>query len=245
MKTSKLYLSGLAAVVIFTFSQQTFAQDFYSSPGYTRLIDNLITNYIWDSSMKRYTGNSTNKNARGSGVSKSTSSSQSQPYVVPAYRRYPAVQFKSTGTRLTLQEYLDSVNNSPQEKAELKELVLKIFKEYEAAAATKGLQNDWALAYVSFVGLNKLVYYGVMEKPIIPFEQNVGVRDVVAEYATDHGTFNNVTDRKKQELYEFLVMFGGLTYHMCEKARREANWEELKNCKVAAAQNLRLVGITP
>src|SRR5215210_7504405 len=135
MKTTKLYLIGLAATMLFTFSQQTFAQDFYSSPGYTRLIDNLVTNYIWNSSMKRYTGNSTNKNPGGSGASQSRSSSQSAPYEVPAYRRYPAVQFKPTGTRLTLQEYLDSVNASPQDKAELKELVLKIFKEYETAAA--------------------------------------------------------------------------------------------------------------
>ena len=122
---------------------------------------------------------------------------------------------------------------------------MKIFKEYETAAAAKGLPNDWALAFVSFVGLNMDVYNGITEKPIIPFEQNVGVRDVVAEYATDHGTFNNVTDRKKQELYEFLVMFGGLTYHMCEKAGREKNAEELKNCKVAAAANLKIVGIKP
>ena len=239
MKPTKLYLIGLAAVMTFTFSQQTFAQDFYSSPGWVNTIATIQENQI----IKNALGNT--KNNGRSGVSKSTSSSESAPYEVPAYRRYPAVQFKSTGTRLTLQEYLDSVNASPEDKAELKELVLKIFKEYEAAAATKGLQNDWALAYVSFVGLNKLVYYGVMEKPIIPFEQNVGLRDVVAEYATDRGIFNNVTDRRKQELYEFLVMFGGLTYHMCEKARREGNSEELKNCKLAAAQNLKLVGIKP
>ena len=244
MRTTKLYLISLAATMIFTFSQQTFAQDFYSSPGYSRMIDNLLTNSIWNSSMKRYTENYT-KNKGNSGVSQSKSSSTSEPYEVPAYRRYPAVQFKPTGTRLTLQEYLDSVNASPQDKAELKELVLKIFKEYETAAAAKGLPNDWALAFVSYVGLNLHVYHGITEKPIIPFEQNVGVRDVVAEHATDNGIFNKVTDRKKQEQYEFLVMFGGLTYHMCEKAGREKNSEELKNCKLAAAANLKLVGVKP
>lgn len=241
MKTSKLYLSGLAVVMIFTFSQQIFAQDFYSSPGWINTIATIQENQY----VKNALGIGNNKNNRSSGVFQSRSSSQSEPYEVPAYRKYPAVQFKSTGTRLTLQEYLDSVNSSPQEKAELKELVLKIFKEYEAAAAAKGLPNDWALAFVSYVGFNMHVYSGATEKPIIPFEQNVGVRDVVAEYATDHGIFNNVTDRKKQELYEFLVMFGGLTYHMCEKVRREANAEEMKNCKLAAAQNLKIVGIKP
>ena len=242
MKTTKLSI-GLVAVMILTLSQQTFAQDFYSSPGWINTIATIQENQLIKNALGM--GNTKNKNNGRSGASQSRSSSPPEPYEVPAYRRYPAVQFKSTGTRLTLQEYLDSVNASPQDKAELKELVLKIFKEYETAAAAKGLPNDWALAFVSYVGLNMHVYQGITEKPIIPFEQNVGVRDVVAEQATDHGIFNNVTDRKKQELYEFLVMFGGLTYHMCEKAGREKNLEELKNCKLAAAQNLKLVGIQP
>ena len=181
----------------------------------------------------------------GSDVSTTDSSSQSTPPVVPEYRRYPAVQFKSTGTLLTLQEYLDAVQISQEDKIELKELILKIFKEYETAAAAKGYPNDWALAYVSFVGLNNHVYHGNTGKPIIPFEQNVGLRDVVAEHATDNGIFNNVTDQQKQELYELLVMIGGLTYHLYEKASKEKNVEEIKNLQLSAAQNLKLIGVGP
>ena len=244
MKRAKLYSIGLTALIMFAVPEQTFAQlaDFYSSSGYSNYINNLIANSIWNSSMERYT----KMNKGGSGSSRSTTSRQtSRPDEVPAYRRYPAVQFKSTGTRLTLNEYLDSVNISPQDKAELKELVLDIFKKYETEAAAKGYPSDWALAFVSYVGLNSLVYHGITEKPILPFEQNVGLRDVVAESATDNGIFNNVTDRKKQELYELLVMVGGLTYHFYEKALREKNAEELKNSKLQAAQNLRMVGIKP
>ena len=124
-------------------------------------------------------------------------------------------------------------------------MVLDIFKKYETEAAAKGYPSDWALAFVSYVGLNSLVYHGITEQPILPFEQNVGLRDVVAESATDNGIFNNVTDRKKQELYELLVMVGGLTYHFYEKALREKNAEELKNSKLQAAQNLRIVGLKP
>ena len=243
MKMTKLSSLGLVAIMIFTFSQKAFAQvDFYSSPNYSNFINNLISNSIWNSSMANYTKQ---KNIRSSGVSKSKSSNQPSTYEVPAYRRYPAVQFKSTGTRLKLQEYLESVGGSRQDQAELRELVLGIFNKYETEAAAKGYPNDWALAYVSYVGLNSHVYYEIREKPIIPFEQNLGLRDVVAEYATDNGIFNNVTDRRKQELYELLVMFGGLTYHFYEKALRENNAEELKNSKLAAAQNLKLMGIKP
>jgi hypothetical protein len=244
MRTAKHYSIGLIAIIVFTIPPQTFAQmaDFYSSPGYSTLINSLITNEIWNASMSRYTKQGTRRN---SGDSRSASSRQVTQPEVPAYRRYPVVQFKSTGTRLTLQEYLDSVNISPQDKAELKELVLGIFKKYESEAAAKGYPNDWALAYVSYVGLNSHVYHGKTDKPIILFEQNIGLRDVVAEFAADNGIFNNVTDRKKQELYELLVMLGGLTYHFYEKARAENNAEELKNAQIAAAHNLKLVGIKP
>ena len=242
MKTTKLYLIGLLGLIIFGVSGQAFGQmaDFYSSPGYSNMISTMIDNKIWQASMENYT-----KNYKGSQRSSQRSSSQAPTNEVPAYRRYPAVQFKSTGTRVTLQEYLDSVNISPRDKAELKDLVLGILNKYETEAAAKGYPNDWALAFVSYVGLNSHIYNGRIEKPIIPFEQNLGLRDVVAEYATDHGIFDSVTDRKKQELYELLVMVGGLTYHFYEKAVRENNVEEIKNCKLLAENNLKLVGIRP
>lgn len=246
MKTAKPHVVCLIAILILlSFPQEGFAQlaDFYTSPGYSTYINGLITNSIWKSSMERYTktyqGRSTTSR-RPSG-----SSSPASPPLVPAYRRYPAVQFKSSGTRLTLQEYLDAVNISTADKTELKQLVLKIFKDYEAEAAAKGYPNDWALAFVSYVGLNSHVYHGRREKPIIPFEQNVGLRDVVAEYATDNGIFNNVSDRQKQELYELLIIMSGLTYHFYEKALRENNVEELNSIKQTAAENLRRVGTRP
>ena len=247
MRTTKLYSIGMAAVMIFTFSQQTFAQlvDFYTSPGYTKMIDNLMTNYIWNASMERYTKNYTNKNTGGSGVSQSKSSSPSKPYEVPAYRRYPAVQFKPTGTRLMLQELADTFGKTPQDKADWKELISETLNKYEAAARAKGYPNDLALAYVSYVGLNKLVYHGVTEEPIIPFEQNIGLRDVVAELATDHGIFSKYTDREKQILYELFVVYGAVTYHLYEKALKEKKTEGIKNAKLLAAQNLESARIKP
>lgn len=247
MKTAKLYSIGLVAVMIFTFSQQTFAQlvDFYSSPGYTAMINNMISNSIWNSSMERYTKNYPNKNTGSSGVSQSKSSSQSSPPEVPAYRRYPAVQFKPTGTRLMVQEVADTFGKTPQDKAEWKELISGVLDKYEAAARAKGYPNDLALAYVSFVGLSKLMYHGITEKPIIPFEQNIGLRDVVAEYAADHALFDKYTDREKQVLYELFVIYGAVTYHLYEEALKEKKAEEIKNAKIAAAQNLEFASIKP
>lgn len=238
MRTTKFYSIAIIAIVVFSFSQQSFAQlgniHIYNSPGYINTINTALSNSVMTSHMKK----------GSSGVSKSKSSGQSASYEeVPAYRKYPAVQFKSTGTRLTLQEYLALVQLSPQDKAELKIMILELFKLYESQPAAKSYPNDWALAFVSYVGLNSHIYHGRTEKPTIPFEQNVGVRDVIAEYATDNGIFNNVTDRQKQELYELLVMTGGLTYYYYRKALSENNAEDIKALKLQAAQNLKLVGI--
>ena len=239
MKTIILSL-GMVVLVMLAATQPSFAQAY--GQAYQSFINTLITNKIWEGSMKNYT-----KDSRGrSGASTSGSTSgKATTYEVPAYRKYPAVQFKSTGTRLILQEYVDSVTGTSQDKAEAKELMLGILSKYETAAAAKGYPNDLALALVSYIGLNNLVYNGKTEELIIPFEQNLGMRDVVAKNATDSGILANYTDQKKQEIYEFLVMFGGLTYQLCEKARKENNAEELKNCKLAAAQNLKLLGIEP
>ena len=226
---------GVVVLAMLAASQPTFAQAY--GQAYQSFINTLITNKIMESSMKNYPKD----NSRSSG---SSASSSSRPPEVPAYRKYPVVQFEPTGTRLILQEYLDGVTGTSQDKAEAKELVLGILSGYETAAAAKGLPYDLALATVSYIGLNRHVYSGA-EGPIIPFEQNVGVRDVLAESMTKSGVFANYSDQKKQEIYEFLVIFGGLTYQLCDKARKEKNAEELKNCKIASAQNLKFMGIDP
>src|SRR5690348_3748498 len=128
MKSITLYSICLFTIMITSYSQGASAQlaNFYSSPNYSNFINNMISNSIWQSSMDKYT----KQNRGSSGVFRSDSSRHSLPIEVPEYRKYPAVQFKSTGTRLTMQEYLDAVENSPEEKAELKELILKIFSKY-------------------------------------------------------------------------------------------------------------------
>ena len=92
---ARVFSIGFIAVVVFTFSQHSFAQlvNIYNSTGWVNTIANIQENQI----VKNALGNTKNKNSGSSSDSRSTSSSQSEPYVVPAYRRYPAVQFKSTG----------------------------------------------------------------------------------------------------------------------------------------------------
>lgn len=90
MKTTKLFSIGLVAIMIVSFSEQTFAQlvDFYSSPNYSNFINTLQANNILKSSTANYTKE---KNKENFGLSKSESPGQASPPEVLAYRRYPAV----------------------------------------------------------------------------------------------------------------------------------------------------------
>ena len=233
------YSIGLVVLMMFTFSQQASAQD-YSF--YNQMFSNMLSDKIWDNIYKQSSPgySAARKNSARSGSTGRTSTNE-----VPAYRQYPKVQFKSTGTRLTVNEFAELIDPVPADRPETRRMLSGILEKYEAAAAAKGYPNDLALAIVSYIGLNAHVYSGSAEKPIVPFEQNVGLRDTIAEAFTDNGTFNNKTDQEKQKMYEVLVMISGLTYHFHEKAIREKNAEELKTCKLAAKQNLERFGIKP
>lgn len=237
MKTAKFYSIGIIAIMVFTFSQQSFAQpNFYAGTGYINTINTALSNSV----MGNYTKKGSSSN------SKSKSSGQSSTYEeVPAYRSYPAVQFKSTGTWLTVKEAAELLDSVPADRPETEKMLADILNKYEKAARAKGYPNDWALALVSFVCLNSRIYHGNTEKPIIPFEQNIGLRDVVAEAATENGIFNNKTDRQKQELYEILVIFSGVAYQFYEKAVEERNPEKIRTWRLFAAQNLKDIGINP
>lgn len=243
MKPARFFLFPLIATML-AVPQQAAAQyrDNLGTP-WSNPISATMSTMIWTEINKMTMYGPANR--RSSGTSRRTTNTPSQPEVVPAYRLYPPVRFKSTGTRLKLQEMVDAFGGTAQEKAEMKKLLAGILDKYDAAAAAKGYPNDLALAIVSYIGLNSQVYNQRSEETILPFEQNIGLRDVFAESAVDNGIFKDVTDRQKQEMYEAFVMMGGVTFHFYEQAKKKNDVEELKACKVVAEKNLGYIGIKP
>ena len=243
MKRAKLFM--LLAVLITSLPYQAPAQyrDSLGTP-WSNPISATMSTMIWNKineatmygTQNRRSGNSSTSRARPA---------QKEPEVVPAYRLYPVVRFKSTGTRLKLQELVEAFGGTPQEKAETKELLTKILDKFDASAAAKGYPNDLALAFVSYIALNAHVYNQETEEMIVSLGQNIGLRDVLAESVRDNGSFDGLTDRQKQETYEAMVMMAGITMHFYEEARKKNNVEDLKSCKVVAERNLKYLGITP
>ena len=243
MKPVRFILFPLILTVLGV-AQQTVAQyrDSLGTP-WSNPISATMSTMIWNkiNEMTMYGP----ANRRSSSPSRRTTNTPSQPEVVPAYRLYPPVRFKSTGTRLKLQEMVDAFAGTAQEKEGMKKLLAGILDKYDAAAAAKGYPNDLALAIVSYIGLNSQVYHQRNEDTLLPFEMNIGLRDMFAESAVDNGIFKDMTDRQKQEIYEALVMMGGVTYHFYEEAKKKNDLEELKACKLVAEKNLGYIGIKP
>jgi len=243
MKSANVLLI-LSIALLLIVSQRTAAQprDSMGTP-FSMPIQATVSTMIWNKiNEAALTGA---QRGRSSSAPKRTLSTPAKPEVVPAYRLYPPVRFKPTGTRLKLQEMANELGQTVQQKAEMKLLLSGILDKYDAAAAAKGYPGDLALAIVSYIGLSARVFNQRTEDVILPFEQNIGLRDTLAESIVDKGTFDNLSDRQKQEMYEHLVMISGIVNYAYEEARKDNNVEDLKRCKLMAEENLKAIGINP
>jgi hypothetical protein len=242
MTKTNLYSIGTVAIMILAISQQASAQD-YSF--YNNMFSNMLSNRIWDNIYQQSSpGYSEAKKKLLDSRSRSSGQAPTAP-VTPAQMN-AAVQFRSTGTRLMTQKFADGLGDMyKQDKTEMKEMISAMVDRYEAEAAAKGLRNDLALALVSYIALNRRVYNGATEKLAHPFEQNTGLRDAIAEYAAQSGTFNKMTDRQKQEMYEALVMVAVFTHYMHELANKSNHAQAQKEIKHIAKGNLKSIGINP
>ena len=244
MKTRILSM-GLVVLAIFAASQPSFAQVY--GAGYQNLINTFVTNKIWEMTLN-------NPKKGGKPSSGSAGSTSTTPSTVPDYggvvsstavtpeqvRR--ASQFKPTGTRLSLDEYVEALGGTwtAQEKAETKARLTEFLNKFDANAAALGYPNDIPLALVTQVVVNSAVYY---DKPILSNDEILGARNSLAIELTRSGAFDKANDQQKQGIYEFSLMDAGLLQYFYEKAKKEKNAEELKMSKVVAKDRLNRFGI--
>ena len=240
MKT-RIFSIGLVLLTTFAASQPSFAQQ-YGQP-YQSFIDTLITNKVWEKSLKN---NSSNK-SQPSGTAKSTSTTPESTPVVRNTAVTPeqvkrAVQFKSTGTRLALDEFVSALNATNEEKAEMRARLIELLNGFDSLAAVRGYGNDVAFALAFNIALNSAVYN---ETPVPSDVKIVEMRDLLAIGLTRYGLLEKASDRDKQAIYEFSVMTGQITYYCREKARQDKDADEIGRCRNVAAYNLRRLGIEP
>jgi len=205
----------------------------------------MLSNRIWDSIYQQSSPGYAEAK-RKLVDSQSRSSGQASAVPVTPTQMNKAVQFKSTGTRMMTQKFADGLGAKfKQDKTALNQMLSAILDKYDVEAARQGYSNDLALALVSYIGLNSRVYSETKGQQALPFDQNVELRNAIAEYAAQNGIFDSMTPRQRQEMYEALVMVGVFTHLLYETAQTKNDPESLKLIKNMAKQNLKSIGITP
>ena len=198
----------------------------------------MITNIIMDRYARKRLEKSfadkranAGRNATASGPSVTT---EAAPRINDA-----AVLFRSTGTQLKTREIANLI--SPGD-AQVFTLLTTLLQEFDKETRKLGKPNDLTMALSFFLATNASIYHdaGVPGDP-----QMLELRDTIARALVEGNGLNGVTDLKKQELYEALVLYTGLALASYEEGK-QGNAESLKTAQQLAGMNLLAVtGISP
>jgi len=174
----------------------------------------------------------------GPGSAAPASSSNSGPTV--AKLNEASVLFRPTGTQLKTREIANVIAaGNPQ----VFKLLTALLEEFDKGARAAGHPNDLALALSFFLATNASIYHGAGQPPDPPM---VELRNIIAEALVEANALNGVTDRKKQEMYETLVLCTGFTLAVYEEGKQGGNAETIKTSQQLAGQNLQaVIGISP
>ena len=178
--------------------------------------------------------------ARRSGASSTARTSSSDSAQPVAKLNEASVLFRPTGTQLKTREIANLIDaGNPQ----VFKLLTALLEEFDKGARAAGHPNDLALAMSFFFATNASIYHDAGQPSDPPM---VELRDTIAEALVEGNALNGVTDRKKQEMYETLVLFTGFALATYQEGKQGGNAETIKVSQQLAGQNLlAVIGISP
>ena len=197
----------------------------------------MITNIIMDRYARRRLEKSfadKHSSARSTSGSPLPAASEAAPKINDA-----AVRFRSTGTQLKTREIANLISPGNEQ---VFTILTTILQEFDKEARKVGRPNDLTMALSFFFAMNVTIYH---DTPTPSDAQAMELRDTIAAALVEGNGLNGVTDRKKQELYEALVLYTGLALASYEEGK-QGNAESLKIGRQLAGMNLLAVtGISP
>src|ERR1043165_9504637 len=112
-----------------------------------------------------------------------------------------AVRFRSTGTQLKTREIANTIDAGNQQVFTIMSAILT---EYEKGARAAAHPNDLALALSFFFATNAGIYHDAGQPADAALME---LRDAIVEALVEGNALAGVSDRRKQEMYETLVIF--------------------------------------
>jgi hypothetical protein len=147
-----------------------------------------------------------------------------------------ALRFRFSGTYIKTPELANQVGSTPAEREQYLKIMNAVLDAFGQQAQRLGFNNDIAAALAFFFGENIRIYRGL---PELPDQQYVNLRNMIADALAAGGGLGNANDRQKQEMYETLVAYTGITQYGYEEARQARNDQMIKDSRVLAGQNLQ------
>src|SRR5215471_15226882 len=149
-----------------------------------------------------------------------------------------ALRFRPSGTHISTQKLADHLGNTAEQREQYRKLMDAVLDAFDQRVSQAGLQNDIAIALSYFLAENARIYHGA---PELSDQQYVNIRNVIAEGLLSLDALGSLTDRQKQEFYEGLVAYTGITQFGYEQSKQAGNNEMAKLYQKVAAQNLQTV----
>jgi len=149
-----------------------------------------------------------------------------------------ALRFRSSGTYIKTRELADQLGSNAAEREQYLKLMNAVLDRFGQLTEKLGFKNDIAAALAYFLGQNIRIYRGL---PDLPDQQYVNLRNMIAGALAAGGGLGNTTDRQKQEMYETLVAYTGITQFGYEQAKQAGQDQMAKGYQQVAGQNLQTV----
>jgi hypothetical protein len=218
-----------------------------SVPAFAQYRDNLggnwndpmsatITNIIMD----RYAQRRLQENLAAKRSTAKTSGSAPRSASAKTKLNDTSLHFRSSGTQLKTREIANLIDAA---NPQVFQLMTALLEEYEKNARAAGKPNDVALALSFFLATNASLYHDAGQPAD---SQMLELRETIAEALLQAGAFNGVTDHKKQEMYETLVLFTGFALAAYQEGKQQGNPTSVRVAQQLAGQNLQaLTGVSP
>ena len=184
-----------------------------------------------------------NPNNVSAGRSNAASAQQQMPTPVAKPIDDRQLRYKPDPAVSKLRSLADGLGNSQAERDQYLQIMQAVVALFDQKTEQAGYPHDLALALSYFIGENLRIYHG---QPEAPDAQFVDLRNTIAQSLSDGAAFKNATDAQKQEVYETLVAYTGVTQFGYESSLKAGQQEMANGYRKLAGQNiLTLTKISP
>jgi hypothetical protein len=236
---TNLLLISLTIFILLAMAQTAPAQ--YTGPytdsmggGFNNPLSAQMSTMLWSNIFYRTTGASTT----GTSARRTNTSAAAPQPATSQTVDASALRFRSSGTRLATQKLADQLGNTPAEREQYLKLMNAVLDGFDQKVKAAGLQNDLGIALSYFLAENARIYHG---QPELSDQQFVEIRRVIADAFLSTGALQNINDRQKQEFYEGLVAYTGITQFGYEQSKQANNEAMARLYQKVAGQNLQTV----